>query len=418
MKNLFLTLFFLINSINLISQNHREFNKEANKSFKNGDYINATLKSIKALHIKNNFKSAVKLFEKSLSAVNESNISKINALKSEFIPYRGEESAIKMNEIFIIYSGLDQIQSELLIFPNKVKLKNKKIIAENTFDFSNDLKITRNLLDKYNTLTATNFYDEGNRILSSSTSKGDYRRANRMFVKSDFYVDNYNNVKDLITKTLELGKVKIAIAKMKNFTSYNGDNLLRQIKEQISKRRFTKIITSANINDVPIDIESSNPGYIQNIVETDLKSGKSDKPLIEEIFELEYSNLSIRNVEVANSQKFTNSIQVEERVNDSTTKKVTKSVIGTIYNLYGTAHLDVNVEILEALNGDVLFKERVSSNFEYKNSFIKYTGSRRALPQGYSRYSTSRPIAPDLKKEVENQVLKKLKNIINLRYEN
>ena len=419
MKFFFLAFLFLISSNILFSQNHREFNREANKSFKNEDYINATLKTIKSLQIKNNFKSAVKLFEKSLSIVNKSNISKINALKAESIPYKGEQSAIKMKEIFIIYSGLDQIQFELLIFPKKVKLKNKNIIAENTYDYNNDLKMTENLLAEYNTITATNFYDEGNQILSRSTSKNDYRRAYRMFVKSDSYIDNFNNVKDLITKTLELGKVKIAIAEMKNFTNYNGDNLLSQIKDQISEKRFTKIITSANVNDITINFEGSNPVYIQSIVEADLKSGKSDKPLIEEIFELEYSNLSIKNVEVISSQEFKNSVQVEERVNDSTTTTVTKSIVGRIYNLYGTAHLEVNVKIWDALNGDVLFKERISSNFyEYRNSFIKYTGSRRALPSQYLLQPTSRPKAPDLKKVVEGQVLRRIKSIINLRYKN
>ena len=415
----FLTFFFLISSNILFSQNHREFNREANKSFKNEDYINATLKTIKSLQIKNNFKSAVKLFEKSLSIVNKSNISKINALKAECIPYKDEQSAIKMKEIFIIYSGLDQIQSELLIFPKKVKLKNKNIIAENTYDYNNDLKMVENLLAEYNTITATNFYDEGNQILSRSTSKSDYRRAYRMFVKSDSYIDNFNNVKDLITKTLELGQVKIAIAEMKNFTNYNGDYLLSQIKDQISEKRFTKIITSANVNDITINFEGTNPVYIQSIVEADLKSGKSDKPLIEEIFELEYSHLSIKNVEVISSQEFKNSVQVEERVNDSTTTTVTKSIVGRIYNLYGTAHLEVNVEIWDALNGDVLFKERISSNFyEYKNSFINYRGSRRALPSQYLLQPTSRPRDPDLKKVVEGQVLRRIKNIINLRYKN
>ena len=343
MKFFFLAFLFLISSNILFSQNHREFNREANKSFKNEDYINATLKTIKSLQIKNNFKSAVKLFEKSLSIVNKSNISKINALKAECIPYKDEQSAIKMKEIFIIYSGLDQIQSELLIFPKKVKLKNKNIIAENTYDYNNDLKMVENLLAEYNIITATNFYDEGNQILSRSTSKNDYRRAYRMFVKSDSYIDNFNNVKDLITKTLELGQVKIAIAEMKNFTNYNGDYLLSQIKDQISEKRFTKIITSANVNDITINFEGTNPVYIQSIVEADLKSGKSDKPLIEEIFELEYSHLSIKNVEVISSQEFKNSVQVEERVNDSTTTTVTKSIVGRIYNLYGTAHLEVNV---------------------------------------------------------------------------
>ena len=55
---------FITNFQNSISgQNHREFNRIANKAFKERDYINATIYSIKSLQVKNNFKTAVKLLK-------------------------------------------------------------------------------------------------------------------------------------------------------------------------------------------------------------------------------------------------------------------------------------------------------------------------------------------------------------------
>ena len=71
-----------------------------------------------------------------------------------------------MKEVYVIYSGLNNIQNELKNFPKKVKLKNKNLISENTYDFSEKLNESKNLLDEYNTRTAKMFFDEAKIIKS------------------------------------------------------------------------------------------------------------------------------------------------------------------------------------------------------------------------------------------------------------
>lgn len=414
MKKILLLCISLILSNSISGQNHREYNRDANKAFKERDYINATIYSIKSLQVKNNFKTAAKLFERSISLANTNNLSKINRLVDQAVPYKDEQSAIQMKEIYTTYNRLNQIQSELLYFPNKVKLKNKNIIAENTYDFTNEINNSKNLLNEYNNITAENFYDEGNLILSQSTSpaKDEYRKAYRLYVKSDSYVDNYNNVNELIKKTLELGKVKIAITK-KNYTNNNFNRLHDQIRDKIFERRFTKNITSTLVNEVPINLQDSDPGYIKSLVQSDSKD-----PIIDEIFELVYINFTINNIKVINSIPFRNSVQVKERVNDSTTTSVTKTAEGRVYELYGNARLEMNLTISDALYGNSFIDEKISKYYEYKNSYIAYKGDKRALPKGYLRYSTTRPVDPNLQLQVEEKALNRIKEIIKSRYEN
>ena len=414
MKKILLLCISLIFSNSISGQNHREYNRDANKAFKERDYINATIYSIKSLQVKNNFKTAAKLFERSISLANTNNLSKINRLVDQAVPYKDEQSAIQMKEIYTTYNRLNQIQSELLYFPNKVKLKNKNIIAENTYDFTNEINNSKNLLNEYNNITAENFYDEGNLILSQSTSpaKDEYRKAYRLYVKSDSYVDNYNNVNELIKKTLELGKVKIAITK-KNYTNNNFNRLHDQIKDKVFERRFTKNITSTLVNEVPINLQDSDPGYIKSLVQSDSKD-----PIIDEIFELVYINFTINNIKVINSIPFRNSVQVKERVNDSTTTSVTKTAEGRVYELYGNARLEMNLTISDALYGNSFIDEKISKYYEYKNSYIAYKGDKRALPKGYLRYSTTRPVDPNLQLQVEEKALNRIKEIIKSRYEN
>ncbi len=414
MKKILLLCISLILSNSISGQNHREYNRDANKAFKERDYINATIYSIKSLQVKNNFKTAAKLFERSISLANTNNLSKINRLVDQAVPYKDEQSAIQMKEIYTTYNRLNQIQSELLYFPNKVKLKNKNIIAENTYDFTNEINNSKNLLNEYNNITAENFYDEGNLILSQSTSpaKDEYRKAYRLYVKSDSYVDNYNNVNELIKKTLELGKVKIAITK-KNYTNNNFNRLHDQIKDNVFERRFTKNITSTLVNEVPINLQDSDPGYIKSLVQSDSKD-----PIIDEIFELVYINFTINNIKVINSIPFRNSVQVKERVNDSTTTSVTKTAEGRVYELYGNARLEMNLTISDALYGNSFIDEKISKYYEYKNSYIAYKGDKRALPKGYLRYSTTRPVDPNLQLQVEEKALNRIKEIIKSRYEN
>lgn len=414
MKKILFLCISLILSNSISGQNHREFNRIANKAFKERDYINATIYSIKSLQVKNNFKTAAKLFERSISLANTNNLSKINRLVDQAVPYKDEQSAIQMKEIYTTYNRLNQIQSELLYFPNKVKLKNKNIIAENTYDFTNEINNSKNLLNEYNNITAENFYDEGNLILSQSTSpaKDEYRKAYRLYVKSDSYVDNYNNVNELIKKTLELGKVKIAITK-KNYTNNNFNRLHDQIRDKIFERRFTKNITSTLVNEVPINLQDSDPGYIKSLVQSDSKD-----PIIDEIFELVYINFTINNIKVINSIPFRNSVQVKERVNDSTTTSVTKTAEGRVYELYGNARLEMNLTISDALYGNSFIDEKISKYYEYKNSYIAYKGDKRALPKGYLRYSTTRPVDPNLQLQVEEKALNRIKEIIKSRYEN
>ena len=414
MKNILFLCISLIFLNTVSGQNHREFNRDANKAFKESDYINATLYSIKSLQIKNNFKTAVKLFERSISLANTDNLSKINRLVDQAVPYKDEQSAIQMKEIYTTYRRLNQIQNELINFPKKVKLKNKNIITENTYDFTNQINNTKNLLKKYNNVTAENFYNEADGILSQSASptNGEYRKAYRLYVKSDSYVDNYNDVKELIEKTLELGKVKIAITK-KNYTNNNFNRLHDQIRDKIFERRFTKNITSTLINEVPINLQDSDPGYIKSLVQS-----ASEDRIIDEIFEIVYIDFRINNIRVINSTPFSNSVQVKERVNDSTTTSVTKTAVGTLYELYGMAELVTNLTISDALYGNVLFDEKIPQNYEYRKSYITYKGDIRALPKGYSRYPTIRPVDPNLKTQVEQKVLSRISEIINSRYEN
>ena len=414
MKNILFLCISLIFLNTVSGQNHREFNRDANKAFKESDYINATLYSIKSLQIKNNFKTAVKLFERSISLANTDNLSKINKLVDQAVPYKDEQSAIQMKEIYTTYRRLNQIQNELINFPKKVKLKNKNIITENTYDFTNQINNTKNLLKKYNNITAENFYNEADGILSQSASptNGEYRKAYRLYVKSDSYVDNYNDVKELIEKTLELGKVKIAITK-KNYTNNNFNRLHDQIRDKIFERRFTKNITSTLINEVPINLQDSDPGYIKSLVQS-----ASEDRIIDEIFEIVYIDFRINNIRVINSTPFSNSVQVKERVNDSTTTSVTKTAVGTLYELYGMAELVTNLTISDALYGNVLFDEKIPQNYEYRKSYINYKGDIRALPKGYSRYTTIRPVDPNLKTQVEQKVLSRISEIINSRYEN
>mgnify|MGYP003307439595 CR=1 FL=1 len=97
MKNILFLCISLIFLNTVSGQNHREFNRDANKAFKESDYINATLYSIKSLQIKNNFKTAVKLFERSISLANTDNLSKINRLVDQAVPYKDEQSAIPVS---------------------------------------------------------------------------------------------------------------------------------------------------------------------------------------------------------------------------------------------------------------------------------------------------------------------------------
>ena len=419
MKKILFLYILLILSNSIYCQNHREFNRDANRAFKEQDYINATLYSIKSLQVKNNFKAAAKLFEKSIILANTNNISKINRLADQAVPYKNEQSTIQMKEIYTTYNRLNQIQSELKNFPKKVKLKNKNIITENTYDFTNEINNAENLLKEYNNITAANFYDEANTILSKSVSptKDEYRRAYRLYVKSDSYVENYNDVKELITKTLELGKVKIAITK-KNYTSNNFNRLHDQIRDKVFERRFTKNITSTILNNVPINLQDSDPGYIKSLVQSAVENNYSKDPIIDEIFEIVYINFRVNNIRVINSTPFSNSVQVKEKVNDSTTTTVTKTAVGTLYELFGMASLETNLTISDALYGNVLFDEKIPKYYEYRNYYIAYKGDIRALPRGYSRYSTIRPADPNLKSQVETKVLNRINEIIKSRYEN
>ena len=117
MKNILFICLTLILTNSISGQNHREFNRDANKAFKERDYIKATIYSIKSLKIKNNFKTAAKLFEKSIVEANTYNLSKINRLVDKAVPYIDEQSAILMKEIYNSYDRLNLIQSELINFP-------------------------------------------------------------------------------------------------------------------------------------------------------------------------------------------------------------------------------------------------------------------------------------------------------------
>ena len=180
-----------------------------------------------------------------------------------------------------------------------------------------------------------------------------------------------------------------------------------------------KIIKSTIINDVPINLQESDSDYIRNLVKSISENKHSpSEPIINEIFEIVYASFIKNDIKVTRVQDFSNSIQVKEKVNDSTTTTVTKTAVGKLYELYGSARLIVNLNINDAVYGNSLLNDRISKFFEFRDVYIIYKGDRRAIPTSYRKYSINRPLYPNLKDSVERIMLREINNIIKSRYEN
>ena len=365
MKKSFLIFFIIFNVSLSYSQGFRALTRQGNKALKNNDYATATLNSIKALQQKPNFKKSIALFEQAIVRVNKFYEIKIKQLEANSIPFNGLGDVESAKKIVDIYNSLVEVQNELLFFPEKVKLSNKKLVSDNTRDYNNQLSEAQSRLIEYKLLAAEMAYKNASNLYKSANSKIDFQKAYYAFEEISKYSLAYKNSEQLKADCLQKGILRVGVLPPSNSSGRQDtrfrviNTVVNQIRTNISQNRF---ISAVNISDRSIGSYANNYSGINAdlvIKMTFNDWGYGQRRIREE----KYSNQTTRTKKDGTEQVF----------------EVNGTIIETEYN----ANYDVIVEAILTQDNTIDKSKNLILDFSYKDGYLVGSGKSRANKSPY-----------------------------------
>lgn len=299
MKNYLLLVFISISFSTYSQDSFRKLTRNGEKAFKSGDFVTASLKSSQALLQKSNFKRAIVLFENATKVVYSTNELKIEQLKTDAIPYKNYQSVATVNEIIRVYTRLQQVRKAASIL-NKVNFKSIKSPLEYGRDYTADITVSKQLLEKYNFLaaeelyvlgvnqfsqartkeqfleasnnlkkvkdfatnykdalaleqeafgiynemSAAQFYNEGLQIYNNAQSKKDYQRAYYVFIEIENFLSNYKDTNELIRISRDKGTFRVAFVPISRGQQFAPilNELYNNTKQHANRMAFVEVI--------------------------------------------------------------------------------------------------------------------------------------------------------------------------------
>jgi tetratricopeptide (TPR) repeat protein len=327
------------------------------RNLQRGDYYNATMGAIKTLRSNPKSKKSIEVLQQAYPLAKENSMRKIqNALD---VDVAGKYSIIADE-----YLVLNAIADAIYTCPKAMEL------FPHPEQYSKEL---REILP----LAFEESYKQGERLLQLNTLR-DAREAYYQFLKAEYYMPDYKDVKEKIQVALYAATLKVVVQKPITPERYQlsadffYDNLMAQISK-ITANQFVRFYTYGEAKEEGLD--------------------KPDQYLV----------LSFEDFTVGNLRETTNNSEVSR---DSVLVGTT-TVNGEKQNVYGTVKAKLTVytrevisegilsaKIINAYNNKVEESRNFPGGFVWVNEWASYKGDERALTNKQLKMTETKPIMP------------------------
>ena len=376
------------------SQGFRALTRQGERAYKDQDYATSTINAVKALQQDQKFKKSIELFEKSIVRVNKWYEMKIEQLESNTIPYKDLSSVSNMKVIIGYLQSLNNVQNELMFFPEKVKLSNKNLVSENTKSYKEKLNESKKRLKEYNLLAAQELYDRASNIFKTAQSKSDYQEAYKIYDRIKGYVRGFENVGELMRVCVEKGSYRVALLDPAN-SSGRSDTRFRVINTVMNQIRGS---IGNNLFAIPVNISNYSIGYYSNNY-----SGTGADVVIKITFnDWNYGSSRTREQNYSNQKKRTKKDGTEQVFN----------VSGKIVENRYVATFDAIVEAISTSDNTIIYSSPLNLEYDDTDCYLIGSGQDRANDSGCTLVSKL-PEPPNMENVFKNEFIGQTNSVLS-----
>lgn len=389
-------------------QKVNQYNKDAKKFIKSGNYLEAAMNAASAL------KSAVKKGQISTSqqylhdSYNRSvqaSLNRIEILEENTESFEGDQTVTDISEIIRLYKVMRATDNILKEVPAKSLqgAKKKDPGFHPTFgDYKSKLSKAKENLVTAKEEAAKMHYAEG-RKLESQGSKLNARMAAKKYRWADEYVPDYRDAKVRYEEVRKLGTTRMGLMKFESGHSQYGDigaivsdNLLNYLTAKAAELEFFDVIDRNQLDMVMKEQQLALSGLMDESTTADIGELKGvDVLLAGNITKSFIDRQKSGPVDKSYTKEVT--IRTEKYIDDKGKEK-TRKIKGTVYaqaKVYekkADAIVSCSYKVVDVKTGSLLYSGTGSGTDNWSKRWIgSYTGDKRALPDFMKRSEPDYP---------------------------
>jgi hypothetical protein len=423
-KNILLII-LLVGSIsfNSFSQDPDRDYRDMENYYKQGDYVNATLKAISFLRVRPNKKHAQEILSMSFNMATEDLKTEINDLKDRSKNFSGDGTVDDRRKIIDRYKLLRDIdrQGREIV---RVIPKQKVPLEFDQVSVSTDMEAAEKSLDESIGQASEMHYQNGLRI-KASADRESQKSAAKEFRTAMEYTPNYKDCSSLYATAQKNGTTRVAIIP---FVNKSGVNAYGEVGEMTSDKLRAGILNNAAASEFIEMYTRDQLDVVMREHNLNMTNDIMDKQSIAEFGKALGIHIIITGKVMQVSAEYRETIHDGARLNtvrvatgtrnyvDSKGYKHSETVWGDVsannYYHHKTAVATINgsYEMIDIESGRVLATDQFRETWEWINNWSTYQGDQRAASSP-SNFDSGEQ-APPSKTELANKVIDRLGNKI------
>ncbi len=374
-----------------------QYNKEAKKLIKNGNYNQAAMNAATALKLaakKGHISTAQEYLNASYNRSVQASLNRIELLEENTESFEGDQTITDLAEIIRLYKAMRATDNILKEVPEKsfqgAKKKDPGFHPEYGA-YKSIIATTKERLSTAKEEAAKMHYAKA-RELEGKGSKIEFKMAAKRYRWAYEYVPNYRDAKERYAEAKKLGTTRMGLMKFESSGSQYGDlgaivsdKLLGYLSNKAAQLEFFEIIDRNQLDVVVNEQQLALSGLMDESTTADIGElhgvdvllvGNITKSFIDRQALSPFSKSYSKNVKVG-TEKYIND-KGKERTRD-VMKTVT--VTANIHQKKADAFVGSSYKILDVKTGQVLNSGSATGTDNWSVQWIgRYSGDARALP--------------------------------------
>ncbi len=378
-------------------QKINQYNKEAKRLIKSGNYTEAAMNAAAALRIaikKGQISTAQQHLHASYNRSVQANLNRIEILEENTESFEGDQTVTDIAEIIRLYKVMKATDNILKEVPAKSLkgAKKKDPGFHPTFgDYKGKLAKAKENLEKAKEEAAKMHYAEG-RKLESQGSKLNARMAAKRYRWANEYVPDYRDANERYEEVRKLGTTRMGLMKFESGNSQYGDlgaivsdKLLEYLTSKASELEFFEVVDRNQLDNVIKEQELAVSGLMDESTTAEIGELKGvDVLLVGSVPKSFIDRQKTGPEDRSYSKEVT--IRTEKYIDDNGKEK-TRKIKGTVYaqaKVYekkANAVVSCSYKVIDVKTGTVLYSGTGTGTDDWRKRWIgSYTGDKRAIP--------------------------------------
>ncbi len=395
---------------------------KAKREFKSGNYIKASILSMKALMINPRKRKAQEVLSKSYELAVDDINERINMLKKSSRDFTGDETVVERARIITLYKTLQKLDKMLGRVQKMVKSPKYDINFER-IEILNDLQRADESYREAVKQAAEMHYNKGDKYYRQG-GRENFKKAAKEFKKALKYIKGYKDAEQRYADARKKGTMRIAIFAFDNKT---GNMAYGAVGEQLADQLSAKLFKDPEAMEFVEIVSRDELGRIMAEHNLNMSSAMNQNSIakygkimgVHIIIVGKITQVSATHQPAIHDAPRTVSRRVvvgQEAYVNKNGKRRTRNVYGEVYARVYEHHksskaiLAGSYKVLDVETGKILDQDQFTEEYVWENKWITFTGDERAVrvPAGYDYNEKNPPATFEMTNMLVNSLSEKM----------